>query len=496
MSKLSSEKIIRMTNRALKRTTIYQESQDDETARPELFAILKKDDNAKGILALATFDETEFFSFHPGLMDEPRWHWGGLISIDILEYLNNGCELVFMPLSSHAAMWHEMSECESECAPSGEALQKYLEYCRRNNVTFEKVRDVEAYIREEDLPGCLSELRGHPNETEWNTGGSSIMREMTKDGFWQLIAEAKKECGQDMDATIQWMTDRLTILGPQQAQDFHDILHGYQDLAYQYGLWTAASIMCEYGCSDDGFIDFRSWLISQGREVYLAALRSPDSLADIDAYGGCKFESFAYVGYKVLEKLTGQNAYESTSLADERVLISELEKDIVYGEGIGYPYAPNETAAYLPRLCGKCLTPAELSILAESKDGWNLSNEQIRAARAAGPKNAPVYRPLSQPAPKPEAPAPHDIEQIITDMRAETIRRIQQDRDLPEGQLARYWSYIGSLDMAQHLGLISDERRQALCHEAEQFKPDCAVTENPPQQDIKTTAEIMIGGMK
>ena len=46
---------------------------------------------------------------------------------------------------------------------------------------------------------------------------------MSKDDFWNLIAEANKECGQNMDASIQWLTDRLTELGPQQAQDFHDI---------------------------------------------------------------------------------------------------------------------------------------------------------------------------------------------------------------------------------------------------------------------------------
>ena len=113
---------------------------------------------------------------------------------------------------------------------------------------------------------------------------------MDQGTFWDLISGAKKEHGQDMDASIQWLTNHLTALGPQYAQDFHDILHGYQELANQYGLWSAARLMCENGCSDDGFIDFRAWLIAQGKEVYFAALADPDSLADVEAYGGCQFE--------------------------------------------------------------------------------------------------------------------------------------------------------------------------------------------------------------
>lgn len=133
------------------------------------------------------------------------------------------------------------------------------------------------------------------------------MREMDQNAFWNLIGEAKRECGQDMDASLQYLTERLTALGPRQAQDFHDILHGYKHLAYKYGLWSAASLICENGCSDDGFIDFRAWLIVQGKEVYLSALADPDSLANVEAYGGCRFEGFSYAASEVVHTLTGKN---------------------------------------------------------------------------------------------------------------------------------------------------------------------------------------------
>ena len=86
--------------------------------------------------------------------------------------------------------------------------------------------------------------------------------EINRDSFWDLIHEAKNACGQDMDAMLTYLKDRLVSMGPAQAQNFHDIIHAYEDLADRYGLWDAAGIMKEYGCSDDGFIDFRAWLIA------------------------------------------------------------------------------------------------------------------------------------------------------------------------------------------------------------------------------------------
>ena len=88
--------------------------------------------------------------------------------------------------------------------------------------------------------------------------------EINKDSFWKLIQSAKETCGQDMDAMMDFLKDRLVSMGPEQAQNFHDILHAYEDLADKFGLWDAAGVMKEYGCSDDGFIDFRAWLIAQG----------------------------------------------------------------------------------------------------------------------------------------------------------------------------------------------------------------------------------------
>ena len=83
-------------------------------------------------------------------------------------------------------------------------------------------------------------------------------KEMNQDTFWALIQEAKTACGQDMDAMEAYLYNQLVSMGPAAAKGFHDLLQTYEDLADQYGLWDAASIIKEHGCSDDGFIDFRA----------------------------------------------------------------------------------------------------------------------------------------------------------------------------------------------------------------------------------------------
>lgn len=324
--------------------------------------------------------------------------------------------------------------------------------------------------------------------------------EMSKDDFWELICEARTLCGQDADAYASWLREQLMEAGPQQAQDFHDFVHAYQDLAYQYGLWSAASIICG-GCTDDGFIDFRAWLIAQGWNVYRTALNDPDSLADAEPHGGCQFEDLTYIGSAVLEELTGQDAYENIDSAAYNKLVAELEQEIVYGEGLGYPYEPNEIAQRFPRLCARYLPPQDLSAMMERGSTWNPGIQEIQAARAAGPKNAAILRPWASTTTQVETPKAlpkRDVEQVIASMKAEAFREIQKGSVSPETRLAWYWSYIGSLDMAQELGLITEARRQALYREAEPYKPDCVVTskyfeQQPTGQDVPEKGGVQFG---
>lgn len=223
--------------------------------------------------------------------------------------------------------------------------------------------------------GAAAHIKNHLGKERQNV--KEPISEINKESFWDLIHEAKNACGQDMDAMLAYLKDRLVSMGHAQAQNFHDIIHVYEDLADKFGLWDAAGIMKEYGCSDDGFIDFRAWLIAQGREVYFAALADPDSLADVVPYGDCRFEQLSYVGDYAYEQLTGKSAYDQTDWSAYEALLMKLEQDISYKDGIEFPREGADLKKYLPRLCAK--HPEW-----DGQTRWNLQLKEIRDLIHAG----------------------------------------------------------------------------------------------------------------
>lgn len=217
---------------------------------------------------------------------------------------------------------------------------------------------------------------------------SDAITVVNKDTFWALIDQAKEHPG----GPSEWLMEQLVSLGPEQAKTFDTITRVYMDLAYQYGLWTAASVMVRGGCSDDGFMDFRQWLVAQGRDVYMAALKDPDSLADAPDYQNYRFDGLPRMGDLAYEELTGRNAYEDFDPAGYHALKAELKKGIVYGDGIGYPYDAADVPAYLPRLCRKYVSEKALQDHKVNIGIWNLSSPEIKAALATAQKSKKVKK--------------------------------------------------------------------------------------------------------
>lgn len=98
--------------------------------------------------------------------------------------------------------------------------------------------------------------------------------------FWGLIDATRLGVEEDPDAHIEALTAALAALPESEILQFHRIFSELWSRAYTWDLWAAASIIGG-GCSDDGFTDFRGWLVSRGREVYEDALANPESLAEV-----------------------------------------------------------------------------------------------------------------------------------------------------------------------------------------------------------------------
>jgi hypothetical protein len=124
---------------------------------------------------------------------------------------------------------------------------------------------------------------------------------MNIDAFWKFIDSAKQMADEDTDARVDALR---SVLGGLTAADLQSFQNHYDQLigaSYRWDLWAAAYII-NGGCSDDGFRYFRDWLISEGRPVFEAAMKDPDSLADLPNVDPAELESFGYVVAELYEQ--------------------------------------------------------------------------------------------------------------------------------------------------------------------------------------------------
>jgi hypothetical protein len=128
---------------------------------------------------------------------------------------------------------------------------------------------------------------------------------MDQDGFWSLIDRTRYASSGDPYNQAELLVEELTELTDQEIIDYALIYREFEDHAYVADLWDAAAIIDSWGCSDDGFIDFRAWLIAQGKAVYYDVIANPESLIDIVSPGmETQIEELSYVAGVAYRKKT------------------------------------------------------------------------------------------------------------------------------------------------------------------------------------------------
>ena len=128
---------------------------------------------------------------------------------------------------------------------------------------------------------------------------------MTLDEFWNIIAKVDRESGGDFGKKCELLDGHLRKLPLAEVLSFDAHFTACLDRAYTWELWAAAYIMGG-GCSDDGFWDFRSTLISMGREIFERALADPETLAEVEfKTDHWQREGFQYVATTVERDLSG-----------------------------------------------------------------------------------------------------------------------------------------------------------------------------------------------
>jgi hypothetical protein len=139
---------------------------------------------------------------------------------------------------------------------------------------------------------------------------------MTEDRFWQLMEESRTRAKAVSRTEKPDFSDRhepalQAVLEGLSAEDVAEFDSWFRRLslkAYRWDLWAAA-YWIGGGCSDDGFMDFRSNLVSLGKDAYTAILADPNALADVVGGPDTPFmqaEGIGYIATKVYRKKTGK----------------------------------------------------------------------------------------------------------------------------------------------------------------------------------------------
>jgi Protein of unknown function (DUF4240) len=130
---------------------------------------------------------------------------------------------------------------------------------------------------------------------------------MDIDEFWRLINTTREASGGNVSRQVDLIVEILIDRSIDEIFTYEKIMDDLLDRAYDAELWDAADIIgC--GTGDDGFWDFRAWLIAQGRQVYENALADPESLVDlVDIDDDAQEEEMLYVTIYAYEKKTGRD---------------------------------------------------------------------------------------------------------------------------------------------------------------------------------------------
>jgi hypothetical protein len=107
---------------------------------------------------------------------------------------------------------------------------------------------------------------------------------MDETAFWELIDKTRV-----MSANNGWKQADLLIaelkkLEIAEIKKFSELMNHFIAKSYNSDLWDVAFVIGQ-GCGDDGFWDFRAWLVGQGKEVYENALHDPETLVDVVSVG-------------------------------------------------------------------------------------------------------------------------------------------------------------------------------------------------------------------
>jgi hypothetical protein len=185
------------------------------------------------------------------------------------------------------------------------ALEHYREFLVRGDCREVEIAKIELAIEE------INQGNRRPPD------GVKDKRKIDEDLFWTLIEEVR-QAEQGTLSQADALVEKLQRFRPGQIVAFERILQRRIAEAYREDIWAVAYII-QNGCSDDGFLYFIGWLLSQGREFYRSFLQNPEetalTLSPNEDYQAEEILSVAYLAY---QESTSGDIYETVALKEHK----------------------------------------------------------------------------------------------------------------------------------------------------------------------------------
>lgn len=135
--------------------------------------------------------------------------------------------------------------------------------------------------------------------------------------FWGLIDSVNSKVDvNDQEAVLKATREALCELSSGEIAKWYEVYRELHKEAYRDDLWDEVEA-CGIHATDDGFIDFRAWLISRGQEVYEAVMAKPESLSSyVPNPREANFELYGYISADAFAEKACKEALGDVSFAD------------------------------------------------------------------------------------------------------------------------------------------------------------------------------------
>lgn len=197
---------------------------------------------------------------------------------------------------------------------------------------------------------------------------------MNQERFWRIIEEVISKYQGTKESYLDELTYQLEKLSLTEVVLWDNYFEAYLQLAEKEKLWAGAFIINKGDCNEDGFTDFRCWLISMGKDYYFDIMAQVDDLADLIVKHpenfSAKFEEIIYSGQEVFISKVKRDASQPdrdpealyfdyvNNLALGAEVTHQLALELALDKNINFSWNENSTKRFkreLPKLCQKYL---------------------------------------------------------------------------------------------------------------------------------------------